>query len=133
MAPRVAKIQWIVHSLCVMEPDVLARENLGAHSRRAQRWCALFPPYVHRFGSADWKFGTEGQCVITLGTDARASAPAIRQWTLEKWGRELLAEHNYAVVGTSSMSTKRERAALIRQLFRCARLERGAVAFDSGL
>ncbi|KAF7979032.1 hypothetical protein HWV62_44019 [Athelia sp. TMB] len=62
---------------------------------------------VDAHDAADWEFGTKGQCVITLGTDVRASAPAIRQWTLEKWGRELLAEHNYAVVDVQDVNGER--------------------------
>ncbi|KZP13760.1 cysteine proteinase [Athelia psychrophila] len=48
-----------------------------------------------------------GHCVITLGTDNRVSLSNIRDWALEKWGRELIAEHNYAVVDMKEVGGER--------------------------
>jgi len=36
-----------------------------------------------------------GHCVLTLGTDMKVDSDLI----FERWGRRLLKEHNYAIVG----------------------------------
>lgn len=42
--------------------------------------------------------------MLTLGTDDRVSTPTFSEWTLERWGRQLIGEHNYAVVGAVAIS-----------------------------
>ena len=71
---------------------------MDANSSWALEWYIPKPVSICPGGTDS--YSVSGKCMLTLGTDKHADT----ELAFKHWGRRLLPEHNYAVIGASLVS-----------------------------